>query len=331
MTLQMTIIGLGQIGASFGLALQPYSEKMSRVGHDKSRITANRAKKQGAVDRVAITLSGSVKDADIVLLALPMQEIKSVLEHIGEDLNPETLVIDTAPLKAPVLRWAEEFLPDDVYYVGLTPVINPAYLEDLTFGLEAAREDMFQGCLLAVVAGRGTDQKAVKMTTDLIDLVGGDPFFVDPAEIDGVMTMTHIMPRLLATSLLAASLDRPGWREGQKMAGKAYSTVTSPMAVDDVPGALANMAVNNQDNMVRVINDLIRILIDVREDVESGAEERLAEKFLSAQKGRDLWRQDRESGKWSDHQASEEIERGGLLGDLFGFRPPRPPAEDEDE
>lgn len=328
MTLQITIIGMGQIGTSLGLALEEFSEDLIRVGHDKSRSIANQAKGEGAVDRVAITLSGSVKNADIVILALPIQEVRAVLEHIALDLKEEVLVIDTAPLKTPVLDWVDQFLPEHTSYVGLMPVINSAYLEDPGYGVDAARADMFEGCLMGLITGSRTDQKAVKMASQIIELVGADPFFIDPAELDGVMSRVHVLPRVLASSLLGISMGSPGWREGQKLAGKAFTSVTHPLTADDEPGALAAMAVHNQANTVRVVNELIRELMELRDQVEKGQEDALQEKFQFQQRKRDLWRQDREEGAWSDQKSSPELEQRSMLGDLFGFRKPKPPEED---
>ena len=87
MKTQLTIIGLGQIGTSVGMALNKYKDQIIRIGHDKHRVIGNRAKDLDAVDKITLTLSGSVKDADIVLIALPFHEIYPVLEHISQDLK----------------------------------------------------------------------------------------------------------------------------------------------------------------------------------------------------------------------------------------------------
>ena len=60
MNIQLTIIGLGQIGASVGLALAKHKESISRVGHDKDREAVNLAKENDAVDKIAMTLSGAM-------------------------------------------------------------------------------------------------------------------------------------------------------------------------------------------------------------------------------------------------------------------------------
>ena len=56
MTVQITIIGMGQIGTSLGLALSGKEDLLRRVGHDRDLSKARRAEKMGALDRVEINL-----------------------------------------------------------------------------------------------------------------------------------------------------------------------------------------------------------------------------------------------------------------------------------
>ena len=102
---QISIIGLGQIGTSIGLALEEYQDQVVRIGHDKHRETAKKAKSMGAVDNIPITLSGAVKDADLIILAVPLSEMEEMIELVSRDLNPGSLLVDTAPLKSPLSNW----------------------------------------------------------------------------------------------------------------------------------------------------------------------------------------------------------------------------------
>ena len=72
MTVQITIIGLGQVGASMGLALKAHNLDVRIVGHDKEIETAKEAHKLGAVDDVKYNLPASVREAKIVILAVPL-------------------------------------------------------------------------------------------------------------------------------------------------------------------------------------------------------------------------------------------------------------------
>ncbi|MCD6424830.1 MAG: prephenate dehydrogenase [Anaerolineales bacterium] len=328
MKIQLTIIGLGQVGASAGLALAKHKESILRVGHDKSRDAVNLAKENGAVDKIALTLSGAVTEADIVLLALPLQETREVLEHICQDLKDDTLVIDTSPLKMPVLGWVKEFLPDTCHYVGFTPVIDAEYLEECGFGPEVAHEDLFRDNLIGVITSQSASNKAINMATSLAQLLGALPYFSDAGEMDGLMSMTHLMPQVLAASMLKTSLEAPGWREARKVAGKPYYQLINPFGQDELPGALASSLINNQENAARLINDLIQSLVEIRDLVDTANQEELEESFTKLQQGRDLWLADREEGKWIEKPKIETRKRG-ILTQMLGFRGPKPTREDD--
>ena len=124
MAIQAAIIGLGQIGASFGLALADQKTPIQRTGHDLEHGTARLAAKKGAVDKTNFNLPSTVREADFVILAIPMDQVRATLETIAQDLRENCVVFDTSPVKRPVLEWAQEILPPNRYFIGLTPVIS---------------------------------------------------------------------------------------------------------------------------------------------------------------------------------------------------------------
>ena len=100
MSVQLTIIGLGQIGSSIGLALKAHNVNLRLVGHDKDPQAAKEAQRIGAVDDVKYNLPASVREAKIVILALPLAEVRETLRIIAPDLQEGALILDTAPAKA---------------------------------------------------------------------------------------------------------------------------------------------------------------------------------------------------------------------------------------
>ena len=94
MTIQITIIGLGQIGASFGLALQTKQESIKRVGHDKELSIARQAEKIKAIDRVESNLHRAVREADVVLLCLPVGQLQETMQLIASTYEDPGQVIE---------------------------------------------------------------------------------------------------------------------------------------------------------------------------------------------------------------------------------------------
>ena len=255
--MQITIIGLGQIGASMGLALAG-QKQIVRVGHDMEPDTIRAAEKKGAVDKIVINLAKAVKDADVVVLALPIDQVKDTLEYIAPELKQGCVVIDTAPVKAAVAEWARFSLPERRYYIGMTPVINPLYLMDGDWGIEAAHADLFKNGLFAVVTPLPVSTETLRLATDLATLMGAEHMFADVVEMDGLMAAIHLLPQLMAAALSGMTINQPGWLEGRKLAGRSFTKVTDPVVSSGSAEALAAAAIHNPQNTARVINTLMR-------------------------------------------------------------------------
>jgi len=300
MTVQITIVGLGQLGASIGLALGSRSSDIRRVGHDISPETARKAKSIGAVDDVKYNLPSAVRGADIVLLSLPVNEIRSTLEVIAPDLREGAVVMDTAPMQTSVAYWAQEILPEGRYYVGLVPAINPMYLHRIEIGVDAAQEDLFQDGLIVLATLPGVPEESVKLATDLIGMLGAMPLFADMAETDGLMASTHIVPQLVAAALLNALVDQPGWNEARKLAGRPFAALTSALAYQDEISALGEAALLNNENVARVLDVVIGSLQGLRNDIANGNRDDVFERLELALEGRRRWLGERLQGEWSN-------------------------------
>lgn len=323
MAVQITIIGIGQIGASIGLALAPQKEAIQRVGHDKEPNAAKRAREMGAIEKVEFNLHAAVENADMVLLTLPTDQLRETLEMIAGDLKPGAVVMDTSPVKEIVSHWAAELLPAERHYIGLTPVLNPAYLHTTDTGLGAARADLFKGGLIAIATPPGTASDAVKLAADLTRLLGATPLFADPLEMDGLMAATHLLPQLLAAGLLNATLDQPGWREGRKVAGRAYAEATGPIVHLSSQG-LATESLLNRENILRMLDSALAALQAIRHDIHAEDQDALHQRLERARQGREIWWQQRQAGEWTSAEMPPSAQMPtstSMFGSLFGLKP----------
>ena len=335
MTVKITIIGLGQIGASIGLALANHKDKVTTLGHDKSPVTARKAQKQGAVESISYNLPASVEKAEVVVLAIPFDEIYETLKIIAQDVGENAIIMDTAPVKSAVAQWAKELLPPKRHYVGLTPALNPACLEDAALGLNAARADLFQKGVIAVTAPQGTVEGALKLAADLVVLLGAQPFFADLAEVDGVMALAHLLPGLSAAALAETITGQPGWSDIRRMAGKPYSAATQPLDGEE-SAALAEAIMQNRLNTMRVLDEYIATLASLRKDIADENKKELQARLERARRGRAQWQLDRAKGDWlavefggqEMPKASDILKQQvGGLGKIFGRRDKKPDEE----
>jgi cyclohexadieny/prephenate dehydrogenase len=75
-TQTIAIIGLGREGSSVGLALKQSFPSLRFIGHDPERKVAEESKKLGAVDKVEWNLLNACAQADIIVLNVPLADLK---------------------------------------------------------------------------------------------------------------------------------------------------------------------------------------------------------------------------------------------------------------
>ena len=319
MTIQITILGLSQVGASIGLALAEKKETILRVGNDREPEIAKRAQKLGAVDQVQHNLPNAVRKADVVILCMPVDEIRQTLEVIAPDLKEGCVVMDTSPVKVGVSDWALNLLPKDRYFVAMTPTLNPVYLDEAKVGVEAAHADLFHNSLMVITSPTGANADALKLASDLATLLGSIPFFADAYETDGLMAAVHLLPELVAAALVDATMTQPGWSEARKLANRAYAHATHPLLATTESQFYGQSALLNKANTLRVLDNMIASLRTARQSIADGDEEALKSQIGKAVEARFTWEMQRQKADWGLAPAAPLPSSGDIFGRLFGL------------
>jgi prephenate dehydrogenase len=317
---QLTIIGLGQIGTSIGLCLAKSASQIHRVGHDKSSELLRQAQKMGAIDHFQSNLHTAVENADVIVLAVPVDNVQSTLQAILPDLKSGVVVLDCSPINKAILEWAGQSFQPERYFLKFIPTLNPIYLLDTVVGIQAAHADEFHNGVIYICSPGGTHPDALKLAVDMTTLLGAKALFSDPLEVDGLLAAQHLLPQLMSAALVNATIEEPGWIEGRKIAGSAYTTVSEPLLHLDEVEILGLSAIMNKDNAARVLDNLISALVDLREVITEGDQAALHALLSHAVVGRQNWWEQRNKADWSVEAPMPSIPSSGQwVGRLVGI------------
>jgi len=297
MTAKIGIVGLGQIGASIGLALKSKPGMPEVIGHDREARTARKAESMGAVDS-ATGLIGVVRDASIVFLCLPLGEMAETLKRIGPSLPETAVLFDTAPAKRPVMAWVREYIPSGRTYVGLVPAVSSSLLAAPERGIEGARADLFRRTVMMIVAPPGTPAAVEQLAFKIAGLLGAKPMLADALESDGIMTTAHLLPQLAASALVEACVSVPGWTEARKLAGLPFAGVSGGIAYYDEPASLEVAALANSEVVVHALDVLIASLKGMRDDIEKRNQPNVSERLHHSYESRERWLDERGAAAW---------------------------------
>ena len=314
---KVTIIGLGQIGASIGLALASQTHQVQRVGNDPDPLLAREAVKLGALDKTTINLPSSVENADIVILALPAAETRKTIEIIAQDLKEEAVVLNFSSNQVAATTWAMEHFTSGRYFLSLYPAIQPEYLFDPASGMEAAHLDLFQNGMVAITCPPNTSSDAIKLASDFVVLLGGRPYYADAVEVDGLLAASSFLPQLSAAALVNSVIGQPGWRENQKLANRSFAEASAPVRLvnlDDDPALPFHL---DRDNILRMLDDHLAALQNLRQLLASDDSQALSEALIQAHNAREEWLVARTVGEWDSTPKTEMLSSGDLLKGMF--------------
>jgi prephenate dehydrogenase len=295
---RITIVGLGLIGGSIGLALRQTGNDYEVVGHDREQTVAGKARKLGAVSKTEWNLVSACEAADLIIIATPVMAIKDTLTAIAPYLKPGCLITDTASIKRPVMDWVKEILPETVNFVGGDPIISQeaSIGGSPPTGIEGARADLFQGGLYCLTPLPETAPQAVELATDLVYLLGARPFFLDAAEHDGLVAGVDHLPFVLSAALLGTTVTSPAWREMRKLAGDAFQGATRFSSGD--AATYRDACLTNGENIVRWIDVCLARLKELREVIAAQEAEELEKTFEEVMSVRDRWLREKADGRW---------------------------------
>src|SRR5215467_1609323 len=146
---QITIIGTGLIGGSIGLALKKNGYRGRIVGCDRKPILA-KARKIGALHEAVTDPIAACRGSDLVVLATPVGGIIELIQQLGHQLPPETLVTDVGSTKAEIARRAEQAFGVDASkrFVGGHPMAGKE-----NSGIEFADAELFRGAVWFMTPG----------------------------------------------------------------------------------------------------------------------------------------------------------------------------------
>lgn len=311
--IRITIIGLGLIGTSLGMALRSADPKESPlgpvevVGWDRDPRAVKEARGRLAIDKEARSLAEATRDAQIVVVATPVQAVREIFSQLAALLPAGAVVTDVASTKGEVGRWAAS-LPSGINYVGGHPMAGKEQA-----GAGAADPDLFKGAIYCLTVGRGVAQEAVDAVEALVRAVGAKPYFIDPDEHDAYVAGISHLPLLLSVGLVEVTGRSPAWKEMAPLAATGFRDI-SRLASGD-PEMHRDICLTNPAGITRWLNEMVSYLLDVRDQLEAGDAAALEDLLRRAKQQRDAWLESKPNLRPGEAAFEErpEVERPNLL------------------
>ncbi|MGB7158968.1 MAG: prephenate dehydrogenase [Tepidisphaeraceae bacterium] len=233
----MSIIGVGLLGGSVGLAVRSVGIPCHVVGYGHRKSTLEKALASGAIDEAASSPADAVSGADLVILCTPVGLFRRNLTDIAPALMKRAIVTDVGSTKRAVVRAASEILPKHARFVGSHPMAGSEKR-----GVEFARADLFQGAPCILTPTDATDRDALASVDAFWRELGMRTTTLSPDEHDRLICDVSHLPHALAAALVTMQDDA-----ALPLAGKGFLDATRIAGGDG--NLWRDIFLDNRDNL----------------------------------------------------------------------------------
>ena len=170
----ITILGVGLIGGSLGLALKENGFKGQITGLGRRRETLNIALEHNVVDFATTDFKSGVEKADLLIIGTPVSLIPQMVKRISEQAPPKKplFITDAGSVKTQVVREIDNFLSDQdythIHFVGSHPMAGSEKTS-----VAEARSNLFNNAKCIITPSMCTSPTAIQVVKDLWEFIGG--------------------------------------------------------------------------------------------------------------------------------------------------------------
>ena len=199
---EIAIIGCGLIGSSIARAMRETGLAGRIVATDMSPVVRGRVIELGLADQVMETGREAVRNADLVVVCVPVGACGAVAQEIAPALNEAAIVTDVGSVKGAVIREMTPYLPPQVRLIPAHPVAGTE-----NSGPEAGFSTLFLNRWCIITPPDGAEPAAIQMVRDFWESMGSIVEVMTPDRHDLVLAVTSHLPHLIAYNIVGTADD----------------------------------------------------------------------------------------------------------------------------
>ncbi|WP_085047206.1 prephenate/arogenate dehydrogenase family protein, partial [Brevirhabdus pacifica] len=267
---RVALVGLGLIASSMAHAMRRAGLAGHIAGTARSAETRQIALEIGLCDSVAETAAEAVRDADLVVLAVPVGAMGTLASEIAPHLKPGATLTDVGSVKQAVIDAVGPHVPEGVHFVPAHPLAGTEHS-----GPRAGFAELFENRWCLLVPAEGSDEAAVERLAELWHAMGSRVDRMDAAHHDLVLAVTSHAPHLIAYTMVgvADDLGRVTDSEVIQYSAAGFRDFTRIAASD--PTMWRDVFLTNRDATLEILGRFTEELFALQRAIRTGDGEML--------------------------------------------------------
>lgn len=271
---RVTIVGVGLMGGSLGLALKKHRLAKEVVGLSPRQESLDLALKAGAIDVGETDIGKAVRNSDLVILATPVDSIIKLMKSISPHLKRGALITDMGSTKVQILEASEQLLQQPGLFVGSHPLVGSEKQ-----GVENASAELFENAICIVTPTTNTNATASRRIQNLWIKVGAKVKSLEPHIHDEILGTVSHMPHVVAFGVISSVPEEYFENSPQSLKDLTRIAASSPQMWNDI-------CLSNSRNVVQSIDRVVKELSILRLAIVQKDSQKLMDYFAQAREKR---------------------------------------------
>ena len=271
---RIALIGIGLIGSSIARDVKELGLARHVTISTRSEDTLKRAEELALGTDYTVSAAEAVKDADLVIVSVPVGASESVAQQIAPHLKPGAIVTDVGSTKASVIAQMAPHMPDNVHFIPGHPLAGTE-----KSGPDAGFAGLFRDRWCIFTPLPGTDAEALERLKDFWRALGSRVDEMDAEHHDKVLAIVSHLPHIIAYNIVGTADDLETVTESEviKYSASGFRDFTRLAASD--PTMWRDVCLHNKDAILEMLARFSEDLASLQRAIRWGEGDKLFELF----------------------------------------------------
>jgi cyclohexadieny/prephenate dehydrogenase len=280
---KITIVGVGLLGGSIGLAIRQRGLAHEVAGFVRRAATLKECERVGAVDYAVTDLLAAVSNADLVILCTPLAQMPALARQILPALKHGAIVTDVGSVKAGIVCELEPIIAQaGAHFVGSHPMAGGEKT-----GVLAARADLFENAVCVVTPTKKSNSTAVRKLETFWKSLGARALRLAAGEHDRLVSRSSHLPHVVAATLAGLVLDPKQPKAQAGLCATGFRDTTR--IASGSPEMWRDIALANRKNLSQSVDAFVAELKRFQSALKKSDGNAVEEFFATAKARRDKW------------------------------------------
>lgn len=267
---KVTIVGVGLIGASIGMAMKKRTLAREVVGVARKDATLDTAIKQGAINSGTKDIKEGIKDAELIILAAPVNAIIETFPVLNSHARRGAIITDVGSSKSLIVDQAQKNLNPSFLFVGSHPLAGSE-----KSGPQFGTPELFVNTTCIMTPTEKTNRLAKEKVKHLWSQLGANVRFMSPSEHDEILACISHLPHLMAYSLAKSIPEQFLSYATQSLRDTTRIAASDPKMWNDI-------CISNTKNILKALDEYAKALGAIRKAIVDGDQQALMDTFSQA-------------------------------------------------